>query len=103
RGPQPERARERRSQALAMRAEEKVIWEKESPSAERLPLGNVAKPPVSARPRWFLARLERELASDLPGVDLREDRIAVFTELDAEFQIAAESAVRDGLKELEAA
>src|SRR4030095_10132321 len=53
----PEHARERRNQVLAMMAEEKVIAEKEAAPAAKRPLGNVAKPPASARPRWFLAKL----------------------------------------------
>ncbi len=98
----PEHARERRNQVLAMMAEEKVISEKAAAAAAKRPLGNVAKPPASARPRWFLAKLERDLASELPDVDLREDRVAVFSGIDAELQLAAESAVRRGVEELEA-
>jgi penicillin-binding protein 1B len=98
----PDRALERRNQVLAMMAEEQAISAKEAAAAAKRPLGNVAKPPVSARPRWFLAKLERDLASALPGVDLREDRVAVYTGLDAELQIAAENAVRDGVEQLRA-
>jgi penicillin-binding protein 1B len=98
----PKAARERRDQVLAMMAEEKVISGKEAAAAEKQPLGNVAKPPELARPRWFLAKLERDLADALPGVDLREDRIAVFTGIDAELQIAAENAVATGVKQLTA-
>jgi penicillin-binding protein 1B len=98
----PEHARERRNRVLAMMAEEKVISGKEATAAAKRPLGNVAKPPESARPRWLLAKLERDLASALPDLDLREDRVAVFTGIDAELQIAAESAVRKGVEDLEA-
>ncbi len=97
----PEHARERRNQVLAMMAQEQVISEKQARAAAKRPLGNVAKPPASARPRWFLAKLERDFASALPDLDLREDRVAVFTGIDADFQIAAENAVRIGVKELE--
>jgi penicillin-binding protein 1B len=97
----PDNALERRNQVLAMMAEQKVITEKQRAAAAKKPLGNVAKPPTSARPRWLLAKLERDLASELPDVDLREDRVAVFTGMDAELQIAAESAVRAGVEELE--
>src|SRR5439155_1091887 len=54
----PDNARERRNQVLAMMAEEKVITDKQAAAAAKRPLGNVPKPPASARPRWFLARLE---------------------------------------------
>ncbi|MGH7335984.1 MAG: transglycosylase domain-containing protein, partial [Myxococcota bacterium] len=97
----PEQARERRNQVLAMMAEEGAITEKQARAAAKRPLGNVAKAPVSARPRWFLAKLERDLASELPDLDLRDDRVAVFTGIDAEYQIAAENAVRRGVEELE--
>jgi penicillin-binding protein 1B len=97
----PENALGRRNQVLAMMAEQEVISEKQRAAAANRPLGNVAKPPASARPRWLLAKLERDLASELPDLDLREDRVAVFTGLDAELQIAAESAVKMGVEQLE--
>jgi penicillin-binding protein 1B len=99
----PELARERRNQVLGMMAEQNVISSEEAAAAAKRPLGNVARPPAPARPRWLLAKLERDLASELPDLDLREDRVAVFTGLDAELQIAAESAVHAGVEELEAA
>jgi penicillin-binding protein 1B len=98
----PDNARDRRNQVLAMMAEEKVITQRESQKTAKLPLGNVAKPPAVAAPRWFLAKIERDLAGELSGVDLSEDRVAVYTGLDAELQIIAESAVRAGVKDLEA-
>jgi penicillin-binding protein 1B len=97
----PEHARERRDQVLALMAEQGVISEKQRAAAAKQPLGNVARPPASARPRWLLAKLERDLAIELPDVDLREDRVAVFTGMDAELQIAAESAMKAGVEELE--
>ena len=97
----PDRALERRNQVLAMMAEQGAISEKQRAAAAKRPLGNVAKPPTSARPRWLLAKLERDLAGALPDVDLHEDRVAVFTGMDAELQIAAESAVHAGVEELE--
>jgi penicillin-binding protein 1B len=99
----PERARERRDRVLAMLAEAKLVSEAEAAAAAKQPLEHVAKPPAAPRPAWFLARLERELASALPGVDLREQRVVVHTGLDAELQLAAEGAVRAGIEELEAA
>ncbi len=98
----PEHARKRRNRVLAMMAEAKVISDKEAAAAGKGPLGNVAKPPAASRPAWFLAKLERDLAAELPDLDLREDRVVVFTGLDAELQLAAESAVRRGVDELEA-
>jgi penicillin-binding protein 1B len=99
----PERALERRNHVLAMMAKAKVVSEAEAAAAAERPLGNVAMPPAAPRPAWFLAKLERDLASDLPDVDLREDRVVVFTGLDAQLQLEAESAVRRGIEELEAA
>jgi penicillin-binding protein 1B len=96
----PDRARERRNLVLSMMAEEHAITEKQAKAAAKRPLGNVAKPPVSARPRWLLAKIERDLATALPDLDVREDPVSVFTGLDAELQIAAEAAVRDGVDAL---
>ncbi len=98
----PERARERRDRVLARMAKAKLVSEEQAAAAAKRPLGNVAMPPAAPRPAWFLAKLERDLAADLPEVDLREDRVVVFTGLDAQLQLEAESAVRRGLEELEA-
>jgi penicillin-binding protein 1B len=98
----PERARERRDQVIAQMARAEVVSAAEAAAAAGRPLGQVAKPPAAPRPVWFLAKLERDLAAALPGVDLREDRVRVHTGLDAQLQLAAEGAVRDGLEQLEA-
>jgi penicillin-binding protein 1B len=99
----PERARERRNRVIAMMAKAKVVSEQEAAAAAKRPLGNVAMPPAAPNPVWFLAKLERDLAVELPDLDLREDRVVVFTGLDAQLQLEAESAVRRGVEELEAA
>ncbi len=96
------RALERRNRVLAMLAKAKVVSDKEAAAAAKHPLGNVAKPPAAPRPAWFLAKLERDLEAELPDVDLSEDRVVVFSGLDAELQLAAEGAVRRGVEELEA-
>jgi penicillin-binding protein 1B len=98
----PDVARERRNQVLEMMAQEEVITAQQAAAAAKRPLGNVEKPPALARPRWFLAKIERDLASALPHLDLREDRVAVYTGLDADLQVAAESAVREGVEHLRA-
>jgi len=98
----PDRALERRKHVLRMLAKAGVVSESEAAAAARRPLGNVAKPPAAPRPAWFLAKLERDLAAELPAVDLREDRVVVFTGMDAELQLAAENAIRHGVEELEA-
>jgi len=98
----PDRARERRDQVLAMMAQEGVVSEAEAADAAKRPLEAVAKPPAAPRPAWLVARLERDLAAALPGVDLREDRVVVHTGIDAQLQLAAEGALRAGLDELEA-
>jgi len=99
----PERALERRARVLAKLEKAKLISAKEAAAAAKRPLGKVAKPPAAARPAWFLAKLERDLAAELPRLDLREDRVAVFTGLDGQLQLEAERAVRRGSEELEAA
>jgi penicillin-binding protein 1B len=99
----PERARGRRGRVLAKLEKAKLISAKEEAAAEKRPLGHVAKPPAAPRPAWFLAKLERDLAVELPSLDLHEDRVAVFTGLDGQLQLEAERAVRRGSEELEAA
>jgi penicillin-binding protein 1B len=99
----PERARERRDRVLAQMARAEVLSQGEAAAAAERPLGQLAKPPAAPRPVWFLAKLERDLAAALPDVGLREDRVLVHTGLDAQLQLAAETAVREGLEELEAA
>jgi penicillin-binding protein 1B len=98
----PERARERRDRVLARMAKAKLVSEREAAAAAELPLGNVAAPPAAPRPGYFLARLERDLAAALPELDLRRDRVAVFTGLDAQLQLEAERALREGIERLEA-
>jgi penicillin-binding protein 1B len=99
----PERALERRNRVLALLAKAGVVSEREAEAASRQPLGNVAKPSAPPRSAWFLARLERELADELPELELRRDRVVVFSGLDAQLQLEAEGAVRRGIEELEAA
>jgi penicillin-binding protein 1B len=98
----PERARERRGRVLARMAKAGAISEEEAAAAAKRPLGSVEKPPAAPRPAWFLAKLERDFAEELPGLDLREQRVVVFSGLDAELQLAAEAAVRRGVEQLEA-
>jgi penicillin-binding protein 1B len=99
----PERARERRDRVLAMMAKAEVVSEAEAAAAAKRPLDSVAKPPAAPRPAWFVAKLERDLAAALPALDLREQRVVVHTGLDAQLQLAAEEAVREGIEALEAA
>jgi penicillin-binding protein 1B len=99
----PEKALERRNRVLASMAKAKVVSEQEAAAARGQPLGHVARPAAPPRSAWFLARLERELAAALPDLDLRADRVVVFSGLDAQLQLEAERAVGRGVDELEAA
>jgi penicillin-binding protein 1B len=99
----PDRALERRGRVLAKLEKAGLASAKEVEAAQKRPLGSVAKPPAAPRPAWFLAKLERDLAAELPRLDLHEDRVAVFTGLDGQLQLEAERAVRHGVEELEAA
>src|SRR5262245_7881982 len=98
----PDRARERRDQVLAMMAKEGVVSGAGAAAAAKKPLEAVAKPPTAPRPAWLVARLEHDLAVARPDLDLREDRVVVHTGIDAQLQLAAEGAVREGIDELEA-
>jgi penicillin-binding protein 1B len=95
-----ERARERRNRVLARLAKEGRISDAEAAAAAERPLGTVEAPPAPPRPAWFLAKLERDLSE--AGLDLAGERVAVYTGLDAQLQLAAENAVRRGLAQLEA-
>jgi len=99
----PERALERRNRVLALMEKAQVVSAEDAAAAVKRPLGNVEKPPPAPRPAWFIAKLERDFVAELPGVDLRDERVAVFTGLDAELQLAAEAALRRGVEQLEAA
>jgi penicillin-binding protein 1B len=99
----PEKALERRNRVLALMAKAKVVSEQEAAAARGQPLGNVARPAAPPRSAWFLARLEREIGTALPDLDLHRDRIVVFSGLDAQLQLEAERAVGRGLEELEGA
>jgi len=100
----PERALARRNRVLEMMAEAGLVSADEAAAAAKRPLGDVETPPAAApRPAWFLAKLERDFAAELPGLDLQRDRVVVFSGLDAELQLAAEGAVRRGVEQLEAA
>jgi len=99
----PERALERRNRVLALMAKRGLVSAEDADAAAQRPIGSVAKPPAAPRPVWFLAKLERDFAEELPDLDLREDRVVVFTGLDAALQLAAEDAVRRGVEALEAA
>jgi penicillin-binding protein 1B len=98
----PERAVERRNRVLAMLEKAQLVSAEDAAAAVKRPLGNAPKPPPAPRPAWLIAKLERDFASELPGVDLHDERVVVFTGLDAELQLAAEAALRRGVEELEA-
>jgi penicillin-binding protein 1B len=97
----PERALTRRKRVLERMARAGVITEAEAKAAAKRPLGAVAKSPAGPRPAFFLAKLERDLADELPDIDLEDDRVVVFSGLDAQLQLEAESAVARGIEELE--
>jgi penicillin-binding protein 1B len=98
----PESARERRDQVLAILLETERISEPQYQRAVAQPLGNLSQAPESATAPYFIALIRRELERDLPDLDLDEARLDVYTGLDAQLQIAADHAVRDGLTRLEA-
>jgi penicillin-binding protein 1B len=97
----PDRALARRGRVLARMAEAGRITAEEAAAAAKRSLGAVEAPPAAPRPAWFLAKLERDLAD--AGLDPREERVVVYTGLDAQLQLAAEAAVQRGLSQLEAA
>ncbi len=98
-----ERALTRRNRVLARMAKAGVISEEEAATAAAAKLGNVAAPAAAPRAGWFLAKLERDLADALPDLDLRAERVVVWSGLDAQLQLEAERAVQRGIEALEAA
>jgi penicillin-binding protein 1B len=97
-----DRALVRRKRVLERMAEAGRISEAEAAGAAKRPLGAIEAPPAAPRPAWFLAKLERDFAEQLPGLDLRERRVVVYTGLDAQLQLAGEAAVKRGVEQLEA-
>ncbi len=98
----PDAARERRNQVLEILYETGRISEAQYRDAIELPLGNLSQAPSSVSAPYFSALLRRELEQEIPDDNLDEARLDVYTGLDAQLQLVAERALKDGLQRLEA-
>jgi penicillin-binding protein 1B len=99
----PMRAQARRDAVLAAMAEHGAISPEEADAARAEPLG--LRPAVTDRTTapYFVDVVRRQLQSSYPPAALTAEGLRIFTSLDSEMQVAAETAVRDGLAELERA
>ncbi|MEB2284788.1 MAG: hypothetical protein B6D46_13210 [Polyangiaceae bacterium UTPRO1] len=97
----PLRAQARRDVVLTAMAEHGAITAEEAEAARNEPLA--LRPYVTDRTNapYFVDAVRRQLQASYPPPVLTAEGLRVFTTLDSEMQAAAESAVRDGLAELE--
>lgn len=97
----PERATERRNAVLRLMRKNGLIAEGDLEDAAAEPLG--VFPPGSRRAEasYFVDFVRQELAGTYPAEVLTKDGLGIFTSLDMDMQVAAETAIRNGLQELE--
>ncbi len=97
----PMRAQGRRDAVLAAMAEHGSITPEEAEAARAEPLA--LRPSVTDRTNapYFVDAVRRQLQTSYPPTALTAEGLRIFTSLDGEMQAAAETAVRDGLAELE--
>jgi len=97
----PDRALERRNVVLRtlLRADE--IDQRTYRAALAEPLAVVPPPPATQGSPYFVDNVRRELIETFPDEVLTTEGYSVFTTLDPEMQLAAETAVDDGLTRLE--
>jgi len=97
----PARARQRRDLVLRSMREQGRI----TPAAERAAAATELRlsrtPPPPSPGSFFVSWLRRDLAAHVDATALSEGGLSIFSTLDAGFQRAAESAVAEGLAELE--
>ena len=97
----PMRAQGRRDAVLAAMAEHGSITPEEAEAGRAEPLA--LRPSVTDRTNapYFVDAVRRQLQTSYPPAALTAEGLRIFTSLDGEMQAAAETAVRDGLAELE--
>jgi penicillin-binding protein 1A len=97
----PERAVVRRNTVLGVMAREGVITQAEAQQASAAPL-ELATPPEAAGPApWFVAAVRRELTERF-GPDADTRGLRVHTGLDPRIQRAAQAALRERIRRIEA-
>jgi penicillin-binding protein 1B len=98
----PERAKKRRDLVLRLMREQRRIGPEAEAAAAKTPLRlRKLQPPAPPGP-FFVRQVERSLAGRVDATALAEQGLSIFTTLDAGFQRAAEAAVANGLRRLEA-
>ncbi len=99
----PERALARRNLVLDQMAEEGYLSPQQLSAAQAETLGVIERPPRGTSPYpAFLALVHRQLRQNYRDEDLRSEGLQIFTTLDPQVQHAAESALSQSLKQLEA-
>lgn len=98
----PERALARRNLVLDMLVEQGVVDASEANAAKAKPLGVVARGRFSEnRYPAFVDLVQRHLARDYQEADLQSEGLRIFTTLDPQIQVAAETAVSRTLAALD--
>ncbi len=98
----PERAQERRALVLNLMEQRDVISREDHDRATAAGLGLVPGAQRVRTGRYFVDYVTRDL-TDAHGKKALDQGLSVFTTLDVDLQLLAESAVRDGLTRLERA
>ncbi len=97
-----QRALERRNLVLTVMAEEGFISDQQLASAKISSLGVIDRPPRGTSPYpAFLSLVHRQLQRDYRDEDLRSEGLQIFTTLNPQVQLAAESALVKRLARLE--
>lgn len=98
----PEKARARRNIILRMMRDNGYITQTEYEAASNAPLGVVSGGSESEDAPYFAHYLNDQLQTKFQDRDFQEDSYRVYTTLDINLQKAAASAVKAGVKELNA-
>ena len=98
----PETALARRNQVLGILRDTGDISQAEYDATIGLPIDPLPEAPAAVSAPYFSAYVRRELERNLPELDVDSARVDVYTGLDARLQVAAQRAVRRGLRQLEA-
>jgi len=99
----PERALQRRNNVLRLMFDRGLISQGELDEALAAPLGVAPVQPGSTNVRapYFIDYLRQELAATYPADVLASEGLSIFTGLDPQMQLAAETAVERGIADLE--
>jgi penicillin-binding protein 1A len=98
----PDRARRRRSYVIGQMRERGYISPEDARRAEERPLPTEPHDALTPIGPWYLSEVRKALAEHVDRAQLERDGLRVEIALDTEIQRAAEAAVTDGLRDIDA-